>query len=99
MARGCAFTVSGLPDSFERIIQAGEEGQAIPLALETVPISGVSVKAKGSNVGVVYVGGPNNQYYELYARETVNMGIDSLSKVYFRGGTAGDGVCWLLIGG
>jgi hypothetical protein len=98
VAKGCAFTVPGGLDSWEWRCAADMAGTPVPLAGERVGVAGVTVKALAGNSGIVYVGGPDNQYFELSARESVNIGTDDLAKVYVRAMSVGDGVCWLTIG-
>jgi hypothetical protein len=98
VARGCTFTVAGELDSWEWLCEAAELGAAHQLSTETVRVAGVTVKALAGNTGIIYVGGPDNQYFELSARESVNIGTDDLAKVYVRAMSVGDGVCWLTIG-
>jgi outer membrane protein assembly factor BamB len=97
VAKACDFTVSGLVDSWEVRIAGDMAGSPVMLADVRTPIAGVTIKALKGNVGMVYVGGFERQYFELDKQELVTIWTDDLSNVYIRGANVGDGVCYLII--
>jgi hypothetical protein len=74
-------------------------GTAETLATTTT-IKSVTVQAKNSNTGVIYVGGStvsSTSGISLYAGDSVNMEIDDLVKIYVDSSVDGEGVVYTYV--